>query len=164
MNSDRQNIRRFTDCARQLSGLLCLLLIGCSHVDAHQVPDTVYYNGKVITAWPAHPVVQAVAISGDRFSAVGSNAEVLKTAGPKTNKIDLRGKCLVPGLIDSHAHPISAALSEKDGPIPVFNSIPEIQKFVRERAAKLPANQIILVPTVYSTRLAERRYPGTPRS
>ncbi|HZC44559.1 MAG TPA: amidohydrolase [Acidobacteriaceae bacterium] len=91
--------------------------------------------------------------------AVGTDADVLKTAGPGTKKIDLHGQCVIPGLIAGHVHPIMAALSEIDGPVPVLGSIPEIQNYIREQARKLPPGQIILVPKVYSTRLAEHRYP-----
>lgn len=98
-------------------------------------------------------------MQGDRFIAVGSNADVLKTADAKTRKVDLQGKCVVPGLIAGHVHPIVAALSEIDGPVPVFHSIPEIQTYIREQATTVPAGQIIFVPKVYSTRLAEHRYP-----
>src|SRR5262249_23273100 len=52
-----------------------------------------------------------------------------------------------------------AALSEIDGPVPVLRSIPEIQKYIRDQAAKLPSSRLIFVPKVYSTRLVERRYP-----
>jgi predicted amidohydrolase YtcJ len=121
--------------------------------------DTIYYNGKIITIWDQHPNVEAVAIRGDRFIAVGRNADVLKTSGQGTRKIDLHGRCVIPGLIEGHVHPIMAALSEIDGPVPVFHSISEIQAYVREQAKKVPAGQIIFVPKVYATRLAEHRYP-----
>ena len=84
-----------------------------------QAPDVIYYHASIITMSPRQPVAEAVAIRGDRFLAVGSNADVLKTAGPHTQKIDLGGKCMVPGIIESHVHPIGAALSEIDGPVPV---------------------------------------------
>jgi predicted amidohydrolase YtcJ len=45
---------------------------------------------------------------------------------------------VLPGLIDSHVHPIGAALSEIDGPGPVFHSIAEIQDYIRKQAAALP--------------------------
>lgn len=96
---------------------------------------------------------------GDRFSAVGGNDEVLKTAGPQTRKIDMTGKCIVPGIIESHVHPIGAALSEIDGPVPLLHSIAEIQTYIRAQAKKLPADRLIFVPKVYSTRLTDRRYP-----
>src|SRR5262245_56086402 len=77
-------------------------------------PAVIYYNGSVLTMSPAHPTAQAVAIRGDRFAAIGTSPEVLKTAGPKTQKVDLGGKCLLPGIIESHVHPITAALAEID--------------------------------------------------
>ncbi|MDQ3257750.1 MAG: hypothetical protein M3R15_28330, partial [Acidobacteriota bacterium] len=78
---------------------------------APQTADVIYYNGKIIRMWDARPIVQAVAIRGNKFLRVGSNTEVLRTAGATTRKIDLHGACVVPGLIDSHTHPITAALS-----------------------------------------------------
>lgn len=121
--------------------------------------DTIYYKGKIVSLWDAHPICEAVAIRENRFLVVGSNAEVLKTAGPQTKRIDLKGRTVLPGLIDSHTHPISAALSELDESIPPFNSIADIQGYVRRRAAKSQNKDVILVPKVYAPRLREHRYP-----
>jgi len=113
---------------------LRLVLAGAASVviAGAQAPDVIYYNANVITMAPGHPTAAALAIRGDRFTAVGANDEVLKTAGPGTRKIDLAGKCIVPGIVESHVHPIGAALSEIDGPIPLLHSIPEIQNYIRE--------------------------------
>jgi hypothetical protein len=140
---------------------LRLVLAGAASVviAGAQAPDVIYYNANVITMAPGHPTAAALAIRGDRFTAVGANDEVLKTAGPGTRKIDLAGKCIVPGIVESHVHPIGAALSEIDGPIPLLHSIPEIQNYIREQAKKLPGDRLIFVPKVYSTRLQELRYP-----
>jgi predicted amidohydrolase YtcJ len=138
--------------------LLGLLLL--SFASFAQPPDVIYYNGSIITMSPAHPSAQAVAIRGDRFAAVGSSAEVLKSAGPRTRKVDLAGKCVLPGIIESHVHPISAALAEIDGPLPLLHSIAEIQSYIRAQAQKLPHGRLIFVPKVYSTRLTDRRYPN----
>ena len=90
-------------------------------------PDIIYYNGHIVTMWAEHPVVEAVAIRGDRFVAVGTTADVRQLApDPTTREVDLRGRTVLPGLEDSHTHPITAALSEQDGPIPVMNSIADI--------------------------------------
>ncbi len=62
-------------------------------------------------------------------------------------------------MIDSHTHPISAVLSERDGPLPAFNSIADVQAYIRQRAARSPKDQVILAPKVFSPRLKERRYP-----
>ncbi len=121
--------------------------------------DTIYYNGRVITMWSARPIAEAVAVQGNCFLEVGSNEEVMRTASHTTRKIDLQGQSVTPGLIDSHAHPIYAALAEKEGVLPVTHSIADVQKYIRQQAARLPAERIILVPKVYSTRLKEHRYP-----
>lgn len=131
----------------------------CFAADNPPKADTIYFNGNIITMWDRQPKVQAVAIRGDRFVAVGTNSDVLKTAGPGTQKIDLHGESVIPGLISGHVHPIVAALSEKDGPLPAFNSVAEIQSYIREQARKLPPDQIIFVPKVFATRVAERCYP-----
>lgn len=130
-----------------------------SFAQAQQAPDAIYFNGKFITMSGKQATAEAVAIVGDRFQAIGTTAEVLRTASPQTRKIDLAGKTVVPGLIESHVHPISAALSEIDGAVPVFRTIPEIQSYIREQSAKLPASRVIFVPKIYSTRLQEHRYP-----
>ncbi|HKE22620.1 MAG TPA: amidohydrolase [Bryobacteraceae bacterium] len=128
-------------------------------VAAAQPPDAVYYNGNIITVAPGHPSAQAFALRDGRFTAVGTNEEVLRNAGPRTQRIDLRGRCVLPGIIESHVHPIGAALSEIDGPVPPLHSIAEIRDYVSSQARKLPPGRFIFVPKIYSTRLAERRYP-----
>jgi len=137
------------------------LCLGLSvSIAAHaQQADAIYYNGKITTVWDQHPSAQALAIAGDRFLAVGTNDEVLKNAGPKARKIDLHEHSVLPGLIDGHVHPITAALSEIEGPVSVFRSVREIQTYIRDRAGKQAAGQVIFVPKVFATRLAEHRYP-----
>src|SRR5438034_507528 len=118
----------------------------CAMACAQAPPDTIYYNAAIVTMSPDHPTAQAVAIRGDRFTAVGSNAEILKTAGPRTQKIDLVRKCVVPGIIETHVHPIAAAISEIDGPVPVMHSIAEIKAYIRAQDRKLPPGRLIFVP------------------
>jgi predicted amidohydrolase YtcJ len=124
-----------------------------------QPADVIYYNAKIITMWEGRPRAQALAIRGNRFLAVGSNEDILKYAGHMTRRVDLGGRCVVPGLIDSHTHPSGAALSEQEGPVPVMNTIADVQAYIRQQAARLPADRLIFVPKVYATRLRERRYP-----
>lgn len=124
-----------------------------------QGADTIYFNAKVVTMGSGSAVAEAFAIRGNRFLAVGAAAEVRQAAAPDAARIDLKGRTVLPGLIDSHTHPIGAALSEQDGPVPVMRSIPEIQAYIRKLAASTPPDRAIFVPKVYSTRLPERRYP-----
>src|SRR5262249_27686565 len=74
--------------------------------------DLILHNGKIVTVDAAFSVSHAVAIAGGKISAVGSDAKVLKERGPSTRVIDLAGHTVLPGLVDSHVHALSAGLSE----------------------------------------------------
>jgi predicted amidohydrolase YtcJ len=67
-------------------------------------PEAIYYNAKIITVDERFSYAQAVAITGDRFTAVGSNDAVRALAGPATRQIDLQGLTVTPGLTDNHLH------------------------------------------------------------
>jgi predicted amidohydrolase YtcJ len=120
--------------------------------------DAVYFNGKVITASRRQPLAEALLVEGGRFTRVGTNAEVIAAAKPGLPRIDLKGRTVVPGLIDSHTHPIGAALSEFNSAIPVITSIADVQAYIAKLASS-PPDRLLFVPKVYATRLKERRYP-----
>ena len=69
-----------------------------------QPADLIYPSGNIHTMDPARPRAQAVAMWGSRIAAVGSDAEVLEFAGPFTQRVDLQGRTVLPGLSDSHGH------------------------------------------------------------
>ncbi|MBI3939828.1 MAG: amidohydrolase family protein [Acidobacteria bacterium] len=64
--------------------------------------DLVLYNGKILTVDEKFTIAQAIALRGGKVLAVGDSARVVKMAGPKTQKIDLAGKSVVPGFINPH--------------------------------------------------------------
>lgn len=66
--------------------------------------DTVYTNGTIYTVNKKFDRVSAVAVKGDRFLAVGSTNQLRRYIGPRTSVVDLKGKVVVPGLIESHLH------------------------------------------------------------
>jgi len=73
-------------------------------------PDLILYNGKIVTMDDASlnnspgRIVEAMAVRGDRIQFLGSAEEILRYAGPPTRKIDLKGRTVVPGLINTHSH------------------------------------------------------------
>jgi predicted amidohydrolase YtcJ len=84
-----------------------LVSIFASHalLQAQQAaPDLVLTNGKIITVDERFTIAQAVAIRGQRIVAVGTNQEINQLAGANTKRIDLKGKAVIPGLIDNHMH------------------------------------------------------------
>ena len=90
-----------------LSGLVFLLMLAGHGVTQTLPPeliryaDVILHNGKVLTADKNFTVAEAVAVRDGKILAVGSSAEVMKLAGPDTRRVDLRGRSVVPGFIDS---------------------------------------------------------------
>ena len=90
---------------------LCVLLLCLASPAAAQAPDTVLLNGKIVTVDAASTTREALAIDDGRITAVGTSADIRKLADSTTRIIDLGGRTVIPGLIDSHLHAIRAALS-----------------------------------------------------
>ena len=134
------------------------LAISASLVAA-EPPDLILHHGKIATVDKGFSIGQAIAIRGERIVQVGTNDEVLATKGDATKLIDLGGKLVLPGLIDSHTHPVGAALHEFDHPIPEMETIDDVLKYIASRAAALPEGEWITVRQVFITRLKEQRYP-----
>ena len=70
--------------------------------------DLLLVNGKIVTLDAASQVAEALAVENGRVAATGSSQELRKLAGPATKVIDLGGRTVIPGLIDSHIHAIRA--------------------------------------------------------
>jgi len=88
---------------------MLMAIMGAVFLKAQQpAPDLVLLNGKVITVDERFSLAQALAVRGDRLIAVGSNSDVARLAGPNTRRIDLRGRSVIPGLIDNHMHLLRA--------------------------------------------------------
>jgi len=122
-------------------------------------PDVILYNGKIVTVDPVFSIAQAVTVSGGRVLAVGTNDAVVATRAANTKMIDLHGRTVLPGLIDSHVHALEAGLSEFSAPLPRLDSYAAVQRFLREKAKTTPKGEWIVVPRTFPTRLEELRMP-----
>jgi predicted amidohydrolase YtcJ len=142
----------------RLGGLGIALALFATSVQAADA-DLILHNGKVVTVDPKFTVRQALAVQGGQILRVGTNEEVLKTKGPQTKVVDLGGKMVLPGLIDSHVHPTSACMTEYDHPIPDMESIQDVLDYIQARAKVLAEGEWIHVSQVFITRLREQRYP-----
>ena len=141
---------------RGLAFLVCLSSINCF---ADEPADVILHHGKIVTVNQDFAVAESLAIRGERIIAVGTNTDVLKLKGAATELIDLGGKMVLPGLMDSHTHPSGAAMHEFDHPIPEMETIEDVLAYVRARAAALPEGKWISISQVFITRLQEPRYP-----
>lgn len=96
--------------------LICFVVLSASWLAGQQraepkAADIVLHHGTILTVDANFPSAEAVAISGGKFTAVGRNDDVLKLAGPNTLAIDLKGRTVIPGLVDTHRHIHSEAMA-----------------------------------------------------
>ena len=122
--------------------------------------DLVLLHGKIITVDAADHIAQAVAITGDRIMAVGTDAEIAKRIGPRTQRIDLHGLSVTPGLIDAHAH-FSTGGADRlyllDLSYPNVRNVHDVVERLRQRVASVPAGSFISGNGWDDGKLAERR-------
>jgi len=120
-------------------------------------PDAIYLNGKIVTVDARFSIAQAFAVTGERFTAVGSSAEIRKLAGPSTRVVDLHGRTVVPGLEDSHLHGAGG------GPgVDLSNarSIADVLAAIRERVNGSAAGAVIVSNSDWhEAQLKEQRLP-----
>lgn len=83
-----------------------LVLAGCND----DAPDLIFHGGPVLTVNAQDAVAQALAIRDGVITAVGSEAEVLASRGPRTQVVDLHGRALLPGFVGAHEHPALTAV------------------------------------------------------
>jgi predicted amidohydrolase YtcJ len=122
-------------------------------------PTHIFYGGKIVTVDPQFRTVEAMAIRDGVIAAVGTTAEVLKSAGPDTQQFDLRGKTVLPGLIDSHVHAPAASMYEFEQPVPDMESVEDVLAYLKTRADSTEPGRWITLSQVFITRLREQRYP-----
>src|SRR5262245_24826305 len=91
-------------------GALALLIGPPAALAAAPEAERVYLNAKVFTAKEDHPYADAVAVRGDKIVAVGAREHALKAVGASAARLAVQGRTLLPGLVDSHAHPSSGGL------------------------------------------------------
>src|SRR4051812_44681838 len=108
--------------------------VGAMAQGAAAEPELILWNGNIHTMDAANPEAQAVAIAGGRFIAAGSNDDINHLATARSKRVDLGGKTVVPGFIDTHSHPASSGLRHLREVDCDLRSIAEIQAAIAKRA------------------------------
>src|SRR5262245_4958978 len=116
-----------------------------SRVEILMFAETILYNAKVATNG-VPSFVDAVAITEGEITSVGTDDEIMRLRGPRTRAIDARRRTVIPGLNDSHMHPIRGGLNYNlelrwDG-VP---SLADALRMLAEQAARTPAPQWVRV-------------------
>src|SRR5438552_5788931 len=134
---------------------------GCSMATKDTELDVILMNGRIATQDERRSFAQAVAIQDGRFASVGSNEQIMALRGAKTEVIDLGGRTVIPGLNDSHMHPIRGGLNYNmelrwDG-VP---SLADAMRMLKEQAQRTPPPQWVRVIGGWTEfQFAERRMP-----
>ena len=116
-------------------------LAGCApRVDP---ADLVLHNGKIATVDTARPSAQALAVQGEKIVALGTDEEINRYIGEKTQVIDLAGKLAVPGFIDSHLHFMSVGETKLQLDLTKAKNWDDIVAMVAEAAKTTPPGQPI---------------------
>jgi predicted amidohydrolase YtcJ len=129
-----------------------------STLAAAQSADTVLVDGKIVTVDDRFTIAQALAIRGGRIVKVGTTAEIEALKGAATRTIDLKGRTVIPGLIDNHAHWIRAAEHDElrfDG----LTSRRRAIEMLAQRVRATPAGQWVVVLGGWS----EEQFTDDPR-
>jgi predicted amidohydrolase YtcJ len=113
----------------------------------------------VVTVDHDFSVKEAIAVKDGRILRIGTDKDVLSLKGAATEVLDLNGRMVLPGLMDSHVHPGSAAMTEFDHSVPTMESIADVLEYIRQRAAAVGEGKWVEVRQVFITRLKEQRYP-----
>ncbi|MBP4138389.1 amidohydrolase [Flavobacterium geliluteum] len=122
--------------------------------------DVIVHNAKIYTQTAAQPQASALAVKGGRIYAVGNDADILALADEKTQVIDAEGKRMIPGLEDSHIHP----LNERNFNYKVrWDGLPTLKRaleMLTEQAARTPEGQWVKVTGGWSPyQFKENRHP-----
>jgi predicted amidohydrolase YtcJ len=138
---------------------LALGAVGWTQVPAGAPPEVILINGTVLTVDPRDSVAEAVAIAGNRITAVGTTAQVKALAGPSTEVIDLAGRAVTPGLIDSHVHFTEAdKLFNVDLSDPAIKTMDDVLQRVAAHVKTLKPGDWVRGRGWDEGKLAERRY------
>jgi predicted amidohydrolase YtcJ len=140
---------------KSLPTLALAVLLSCSA----KATDLIVHHGKIVSVDDKFTIHEAMAVTDGKITAIGRNDDVLKTRTDKTQVIDLGGKTVLPGLIDSHAHPTTASMTEFDHPLPDFETVQQVLDYIKGRTQIVPEGEWVTLSQVFITRLREQRYP-----
>jgi predicted amidohydrolase YtcJ len=129
--------------------------------------DRIFHNGKVITVDSAFTVCSAIAVAGNRILATGSDNDISALSGPNTEMVDLNGRAVIPGLIDTHAHLDREGLKSVYPSLAGATSIDDILQRIAELVKNAKRGEWIVTmpignpPSYWSPQdsLKERRWP-----
>ncbi|MCJ7608466.1 amidohydrolase [Candidatus Bathyarchaeota archaeon] len=125
--------------------------------------DLALINGKIVTMDKSHTIAQAVATKWGRILAVGTDGDIKEHIGAETHVIDLLGRTVIPGMIDTHCHMVATGISNTTdvdlGEEAGVRSIADLKKRIAEKAIQAKPGEWVAGVREDDQKLAEKRHP-----
>ena len=137
------------ECSRAFPGAfpraLCRASVGAmlAFAIASHGAQTLFARGAVWTADPSQPFAEAVLVKGGRIALVGETDDAIAAAGEGARLIDLRGRMLLPGFVESHTHPAMAGLLNSKLQVIGAQTVAEVQAALKTYAEAHPDEPVI---------------------
>jgi predicted amidohydrolase YtcJ len=147
----------FRTIFRSIAFSLIAMTTAVSASDPLLAPDLIITNATIHTMDKSQPIAGAVAVTGNRIAAVGSNGEIKAMAGGKTHVIDARGRLVLPGFNDAHVHWLEGGFSLTNVNLRLASSPEEFSRMLGEYAKKQPKGSWII-----GGRWDHERWPAAP--
>ncbi|MGR3804984.1 MAG: amidohydrolase [Marinibacterium profundimaris] len=150
------------------AALLCGTLILGGSAAAQEIADSIYMGGPILTIDDTNPGAEAVAVKDGLILAVGDLSDITPHQGDATEVIDLRGRALLPGFVDSHGHVVFGGLqalsanllAPPDGTVTDIASLQDtLRGWAGDNAAAVDQMQMIIGFGYDNAQLAELRHP-----
>ncbi|MDP3845637.1 MAG: amidohydrolase [Pseudomonas sp.] len=122
--------------------------LACASLESMAAADLILTNGQVFTGTQGQALAKAVAVENGKILKVGSDAEILALADASTQRIDLAGKVLMPGMIDTHSHPIMGAMASMGANLyDEVKPLPELEQWIiaQDQAGQARHADVIII-------------------
>ena len=141
-----------------MNKVLAAILLA-STVCADDSVDLILVGGKIVTVDSSFQIDSAMAIRDGKVVQTGTDEQIIELAHDRSLVVQLNGRMVLPGLIDSHTHPTGASRFEADHEVPSMQTIQDVLDYVQARTKVVPKGEWINLSQVFITRLREQRFP-----
>src|SRR5438477_1068652 len=133
-------LNEFLFAARAMRWIVLALIIVCAFrasaaQKTHALADVIVVHGRIYTVDTKHPWASAVAILDEKIIAIGADNEILGYRGPATKVIDARGRLVLPGFTDCHAHFLDGSFTLQQLNLEGAGSLTKVQRRLKDYAA-----------------------------
>ena len=116
-------------------------------------------RGNIITVVNQKPRAEAIGVKGEKIVSVGTVKEVEQDAGKTTKLLDLKDKTVLPGFMDSHAHPMGTGKNRLGVDLSSVKTVSEALEKIKQRVKKTSPGNLVFCPDYNRAHVAEKRYP-----